>query len=117
MSRRYWKFRIQDMLDAVRKIDRYTEGLAFEDFVKDDKTIDAVIRQLTIIGEAASHVPEDIASMAAAVPWPEIRGMRNVVVHEYFGVNTRIIWETVTKNLPDLRSRLEMLQKKLDKKD
>jgi uncharacterized protein with HEPN domain len=101
------------MLDAVGKIDQYTEGMAFEDFVKDEKTIDAVIRQLTVIGEAAAHVPEDIISMAPGIPWPEIRGMRNVVVHEYFGVNTRIIWETVKKNLPDLRSGLETLQSEL----
>ncbi len=117
MSHRHWKFRIQDMLDAAGKIDRYTEGMTFEDFVKDDKTIDAVVRQLTIIGEAASHVPEDISSTAPAIPWPEMRGMRNVVVHEYFGVNTRIVWETVTKNVPDLRSGLETLKKQLDEED
>ncbi len=117
MSHRHWKFRIQDILDAVQKIDSYTEGLSFEDFASDSKTIDAVIRQLTIIGEAASRVPEEITSTASTIPWLEIRGMRNVVVHEYFGVNTRIIWETVKKNIPELRSGMEVFQRKLDEMD
>jgi len=117
MSHRRWKFRVQVMLDAIRKIDRYTEKMALEDFVKDEKTIDAVIRQITVIGEAASHIPEDIASIAPTIPWPEIRGMRNVVVHEYFGVNNLILWKTVTNNLPDLLSELEELKKMMKEED
>mgnify|MGYP006295678571 CR=1 FL=1 len=114
MSHRRWAFRIQDMLAAARKIERYTEGLTFEDFVQDEKTIDAVIRQLIIIGEAASHIPQDILSRYPDMPWAEIRGMRNVIVHEYFGVNIRIVWETVKGNLPELRSRLERLRTELE---
>ena len=87
MSHRHWKFRIQDILDAVQKIKSYTEGLSFDDFANDSKTMDAVIRQLTIIGEAASRVPEEITSTASTIPWSEIREMRNVVVHEYFGLD------------------------------
>lgn len=117
MSHRKWKFRLRDMLDAVVKVERYVEGLAFEDFSEDEKTIDAVVRQLTIIGEAASHVPEDIVSLAPEIPWHEVRGMRNVVVHVYFRVNKKIVWETATKNLPDLRSNLNTLLARLEGKD
>ena len=68
MSHRNWKFRLQDISDAIQKIDRYVEGMRFEEFLKDEKTADAVIRQLTIIGEAASHIPEEISSLAPDIP-------------------------------------------------
>ncbi len=113
MSHRRWAFRIQDMVNAARQIERYTEGLAFEEFLEDEKTMDAVMRQLTIIGEAASHIPEEILSRYPGIPWAEIRGMRNVIVHAYLDVNTRIVWETVKRNLPELLARLEILQAQL----
>jgi uncharacterized protein with HEPN domain len=109
MSPRKWRFRIEDMLNAARKIAAYVEGLTFEDFARDEKTFDAVLRQLTILGEAATHVPEEIISRTSDIPWFEMRGMRNIVVHEYFGVNSRIVWETATKNIPALLPLLERL--------
>lgn len=69
----------------------------------DEKTVDAVIRQLTIIGEAVSYVPDEIGVRAPDTPWSVICGMRNIVVHEYFGVDTGIVWKTVTRNIPELR--------------
>ena len=116
MSPRKWEFRLQDILNAAQKIGRYIDGLEFEDFVKDEKTVDAVVRQLTIIGEAASHVPEEIASTAPEIPWRSLRGIRNIVVHEYFGVNMQILWNAVTKNIPDLSAELEKLQTRLTQK-
>jgi len=116
VSPRKWGFRIQDMLDAARKIQTYVQGLTFEDFRQDEKTFDAVIRQLSIIGEASSHIPEEIAALAPEIPWPAIRGMRNIVVHEYFGIDANIIWGTVKKNLPDLCSHLLELQGRLAQK-
>lgn len=114
MSHRNWKFRLQDISDAIQKIDRYVEGMRFEEFLKDEKTADAVIRQLTIIGEAASHIPEEISSLAPDIPWRSIRGIRNIVVHEYFGVNMQILWKTVVKNIPDLNGKLKKLDTLLD---
>ena len=113
MSHRNWRFRIQDMLNAARKIEGYVEGMTFEGFTKDERTFDAVIRQLTILGEAASHVPDEIVSRTPEIPWFEIRGMRNVVVHEYFGVNTAIVWKTAVKNIPELLPLLERLLKNI----
>lgn len=117
MSHKKWQFRLNDMLEAAQKIGRYIEGLAFENFNEDEKTFDAVIRQLTIIGEASTHIPDEITTLSPEIPWSSIRGMRNVVVHDYLSVNMRIVWKTITKDLPDLCSQLKTLQARLEQKD
>jgi uncharacterized protein with HEPN domain len=98
------------MLNAASKIEEYIAGLSYEDFVADDKTVDAVIRQLTIIGEASNHIPEEVTSQYSNIPWHAVRGMRNVVVHEYFSVNTRILWQTATVNVPRLLAQLKKMK-------
>ena len=113
MSSRSWEFRLQDMLDSIGKIERYIEGMTFELFLNDEKTIDAVIRQITVIGEAATHIPEEIISQSPELPWRSIRGIRNIVVHEYFGINTQTLWQTAIKNLPELKKQLKILNEKL----
>ncbi len=85
--------------------------MTLEAFRADDKTVDAVVRNLGIIGEAARHVPSDIQERYPHLPWAQMRGMRNVVVHEYSSVSTRIIWQTVTKNLPPLAPMLQEILK------
>jgi uncharacterized protein with HEPN domain len=85
--------------------------LDFERFVADERTTDAVIRQLTIIGEAANHVPAEVAGMAPLIDWALIRGFRNVVVHVYFGTDLRIVWEAVQTDLPYLEIQLTELLK------
>jgi len=80
--------------------------MSFEDFTNDQKTVDAVIRNFIIIGEAAAHVPDDICFKHPEISWYEMRGMRNFVVHEYFGVSDRILWDTIQKNLPPLKGLL-----------
>ncbi len=87
MPHRDWKLRVQDILEAVAGARQYIEGMRFDDFIKDPRTIDAVVRKLTIIGEAAVHVPDMICRDSADVPWIDMRAMRNFVVHEYFGIN------------------------------
>jgi uncharacterized protein with HEPN domain len=101
--------RLRDMLEACRRIDRFTAGLSFEDFAADEKTVDATLRNLIVIGEAASHVPEELAATYSALPWAEMRGMRNIVIHEYFGVSLAIIWQTVVGDIASLRSDLERI--------
>jgi len=83
--------------------------MTFEQFVSDRKTVDAVIRNLIVIGEAASHVPENVVAMHLGLPWREMRDMRNIAVHEYFGVDDTILWETVKKDLPSLLPMLRQL--------
>ena len=109
MPPRDWTFRIEDILAAIEKIGRYTEGLNFEAFAADDRTVDAVIRNLEIIGEAATHIPQEIQLHYPDLPWSEMRGIRNLLIHEYFGVSLPILWETARKNLPPLAPPLRAM--------
>ncbi len=109
MPPRNWKIRIRDILDCIDKIERFTRGYTFADFQEDEKTIDSVLRNLEIIGEASRHVPADVMARYPKVPWMEMRTMRNIVIHEYHGVNLEIIWQTVQENLPPLVSPLKQI--------
>ena len=103
--------RITDILQCIAKIQRFTKGYSFDDFQGDDKTIDSVLRNLEIIGEAVRHVPAEIRAQYPELPWAEMLTMRNIVIHEYHGVNLSIIWQTVKEDLPALVSPLKrMLQ-------
>jgi uncharacterized protein with HEPN domain len=83
--------------------------MSFEQFRKDSKTIDAVIRNFTIIGEAARHIPDEIVQSHPEIPWREMADLRNIIVHEYSGVNEKIIWETIQTDLPGLLSSLRKM--------
>jgi len=109
MPPRDWKLRIRDILRAISAVRGYTAGIKYDAFVADRKTVDAVIRNLIIIREAASHVPDEVVSAHTEIPWRDMRDMRNFVVHEYFGVSDRILWDTVQNNLPPLIPLLEQL--------
>ncbi|OIP33139.1 MAG: DUF86 domain-containing protein [Deltaproteobacteria bacterium CG2_30_66_27] len=102
MPPREWRLRIEDILEAIHKIRRYVSGLSFDEFQSDDKVVDAVVRNLEVIGEAARHIPPEMESRHPDLPWVEMRGMRNVLVHEYFGVNLSILWHTIQQNLPPI---------------
>lgn len=110
MPPREWKFRLQDILEAIDRIYRYTKDMDFGVWQKDEKTVDAVIRNLEIIGEAASHIPAEIEEKYSQVPWKEMRGIRNILAHEYFGVDLEVIWRTVQEDLLLVKEHLEELQ-------
>ncbi len=107
MSKREPKLLLQDILESIQKIKTYTHEMAFETFQKDDKTIDAVIRNFEIIGEAANRIPDEIKDKFNRVNWHRIRGFRNRIVHDYMGVDIEIIWETITKSLDKLHEQIE----------
>ncbi|MCK4623895.1 MAG: DUF86 domain-containing protein [Phycisphaerae bacterium] len=109
MPPRDWKMRIRDILDSVEVIREYTAGMGFETFSGDRKTIDAVVRNMTIIGEAANNVPVEVTDAHPEIPWRLMRDFRNVVVHVYFGVDVNIVWDTTQNNLPPLVKPLEKL--------
>jgi len=88
------------MLENAEKALSFIEGLDYDDFCKDDKAMYAVIRAFEIIGEAARQIPEDVREANSKIPWREITGMRNKLTHEYFGVNTKVVWRTVHEDLP-----------------
>ena len=106
MPPRAWQFRIRDILDSIEAAESHVEAMTFEEFAADRKTIDAVIRDLTVIGEAAANVPASIQDRFPLVPWDEMRRMRNVVIHVYFGVDLAIIWRTIHDDLPPLKGQL-----------
>jgi uncharacterized protein with HEPN domain len=102
MPSRLWRFRLQDILEAIARIQSYTRGLTFDQFQLDRKTIDAVERNFILIGEAARHVPDGVTARYPAVPWRNMRDMRNVVVHGYWGVDLERVWDAIQEDLPPL---------------
>jgi uncharacterized protein with HEPN domain len=109
MPYRDWLYRVNDILDAIAAVEKYVTGMTCDDFVSDRKTVDAVIRNLIIIGEAAGNIPDDICKLETEIPWSDMRTMRNFVVHEYFGVSDKILWDTIQLNLPPLIQPLRVL--------
>lgn len=114
MPRRGWLERVDDILEAIDRIQQHTDSMSFDEFRDDTKTIDAVIRNLTVIGEAARHIPQEVENATGSVPWANMRGIRNVVVHEYFGVSIPILWETVQHDLQPLVEPLQRLRRDTD---
>jgi len=105
------KLLIEDILECIKKIERYVDDMDFALFKEDEKTIDAVIKNLETIGEAAQHIPDDIKARHKQVPWRGIIGLRNRIVHGYFNIDLEIIWGIVRQELPDLKVQLEHILK------
>ena len=109
MQLRSWLLRIEDTLQAVERIRGYVSSLDFEEFSNDQLTIDAVLRNIEIIGEASRHVPDEIREKYPSLPWHEMRAMRNIVSHGYFLVDLGIIWKTIQDDLPLIVPSLEAI--------
>ena len=100
MPVRDWKFRLTDILEAIEDCLEITGGMDYKAFTQDKRTLKAVLYNLAVIGEAARKVPEEVAARYPAIPWREMGDMRNVVIHEYFSVDPKILWETIKNELP-----------------
>lgn len=109
MSPRDWKFRLEDIAEALSAISEYTADLDLDSWGRDRKTIDAVIRNLEIIGEAAANIPEEIQSKYHELPWYQMKGLRNILIHEYFGVDPEILWKTIQEDLPPLQHKTQTI--------
>ncbi len=109
MSRRNWHDRIRDILDAIAEIQRFTQDMDYDTFKMDEKSIRAVEMNFIIIGEAASHITEEIEEKYPTIPWNLMRAMRNRIVHAYFNVDEKLMWDTITNDLPPLVPELEKL--------
>ena len=114
MSPRNWKFRLEDILESLDLISEYTEGLDYNSWANDRKTIDAVIRNIEIIGEAATHIPEDVQEKYNDIPWYQMKGMRNILIHEYFGVDEDVLWKTIKEDLPVLKTKIHKMINELE---
>jgi uncharacterized protein with HEPN domain len=102
MPSRDWKIRISDILQAIEAILELTAGLSEAQFGRDVRTVKAVLYDFAVIGEAARHVPLEVQNSWPQLPWREMGDLRNVVIHEYFGVDLEILWETIHQDLPPL---------------
>ena len=109
MSKRNPQLLLEDMLLSMEKITSYIGTMDKDSFVKDARTVDAVVRNLEIIGEAASRIPEDFKTIHPQIPWRRVVGLRNRVLHEYFGVDLEIVWSVVTQDLPPMKSGVKQI--------
>jgi len=107
MSKRKPVVYLQDILESIKYIQRFLDGVSEEEFYKNVEKQDAVLRRLEIIGEAVKHLPEEIRENYPDVPWRQIAGMRDVIIHEYFGVTLEMIWVVATEDILDLKENVE----------
>ncbi len=104
MSKRNQLLYLNDILDSVNAIFNFIENMGFDDFVNDRKTISAVIREFEVIGEAVNRLPEDIKKQYKEIEWRDIVDFRNLLIHQYFGVDLDIIWDTINSDLMLLKN-------------
>lgn len=110
MSKRNPELLVEDIIESGNKILDYTRSLSFDDFINDAKTVDAVVRNFEIIGEAANRLSDDFKDLHSEIDWHRIRGFRNRIVHDYFGIDYSIVWEVKNTFLPDLLLKLNLLR-------
>jgi len=109
MPRRDSDLLLEDIRSALARIERYTSGMGRAQFLADEKTIDAVVRNLEIISEAARWLPGEFKLQHAGIPWGQIAGLRNRIVHDYFGLVLEIIWQVLQTSLRDFKGRLDAI--------
>lgn len=107
---------LDDIIEAMNDATRFVEDVEYNDFAEDRKTIYAVTRALEIIGEAVKKIPTTVKNRYPKIPWKEIAGMRDKVIHEYFGVDLRRVWNTVKKDMPELKPAFEKIKKDFEPK-
>jgi len=100
---------LRDILDAIDKAEKFVADMDFERFMADDKTSFAVVRALEIIGEAAKRIPKSVRTKHPSIPWREMAGIRDKLSHDYFGVDSRVVWKTVKLDLPALKESVGTL--------
>jgi uncharacterized protein with HEPN domain len=110
MSERPVNLLLDDIREAIDRVERYTAGMSFAAFASDEKTVDAVARSLEIIGEAANRLPDEFKDRHPEIEWYKVVGLRNRIVHEYFGIDLEIIWQILHRDLPALQTSVEHLR-------
>lgn len=110
---RDYRLYLKDIIEAMESIEEFVAGMDSASFQADDKTASAVLRKLEIIGEAAKQVPEEIRLKYPAVPWQEMAGMRDRLIHSYFGVDYALVWRAVKERIPQLKPQLQKILQEL----
>lgn len=111
---RDYKTYLEDISEAISKIGRYTAGHTRETLAADEKTLDAVIRNLEVIGEATKNIPDDVRASYPEVEWRRIAGLRDILIHQYFGIDQDIVWDILQNKLPTLATQIKRILESLD---
>lgn len=114
-EKRIFEDSLNDILNEINKISKFIGKKSYDKFIKDEKTIYAVTRSLEVIGEATKNIPDDIKNNYTKIPWSKMSGMRNKLIHEYFGVDLETLWNTVKNRLPEIKPLIEEIIDTLDK--
>ncbi len=109
MSKRPIDLLLNDIRQAIDRIEQYIKNLSFDTFSEDRKSVDAVVRNLEIIGEAANRLPDELKEKYSEIEWHKVVGLRHRIVHEYFGIDLEIIWQILHKDLPELKQKLTQI--------
>lgn len=113
MRKRDYRDYLNDILDSISDIENFTSGMTLASFKKDKKTIYAVIRCIEVIGEASQKIPKSVKGRHQGIPWTQISGMRNKMIHEYFGVDINILWQTIREDIPRLNKSMNDIKLEL----
>ena len=116
MKRDYLDY-IQDIFDSIKEVEMFIKGFDYDAFEKDRKTVNAVVRSLEVIGEAVKKVPEGVKNQYSEIPWKNMSGMRDKLIHEYFGVDEEIVWNVASEELPPLKSSFQRILEEQNKYD
>lgn len=108
---RVYKLYLDDILKCIKKIEKYTKGISYEKFIKNALLIDAIIRNLEVIGEATKKIPHETKKHHNEVEWKKIAGLRDILIHEYFGVNLKIIWDVVVNKIPEFKKSIQKIKR------
>ena len=100
---------LSDMSEAINDIANFVDNLSYEDFIADKKTTNAVIRSLEVLGEATKNIPTPMRNQYPDIPWSQMAGMRDVLIHNYMGVDLMTVWKVIKERLPDLQSKIEKI--------
>jgi len=114
---RPYKLYLEDIIDSIQKISDYTKGMNITSFANHSMAFDAVLRNLEIVGEATKKIPRRIRTQYQQIEWKKIAGLRDIIIHEYFGVNKKILWEIITRKIPVLEKQILMILQDLKKDD
>jgi uncharacterized protein with HEPN domain len=106
---RDWRIYVEDIVACCDRITKYTPGMSKDAFLCDNKTYDAVVRNLEIIGEAAKHVPDDVRALMPLIDWRGAAGLRDMLAHAYFGIDDDIVWDVIINKIPELREKLSAI--------